>query len=50
MCKNSIARKSLQGRSALEFFCVPLYAKFLSDLHEKCQVVSPYDTNEEYQI
>ena len=38
------------GRNVLEFFCVPLYAEFLSDLYEKFQVASVYDTNVEYQI
>ena len=34
----------------LEFFCVPLYIEFLSDLHEKFQVASIYDTNIECKI
>ena len=36
--------------SVLEFFCVPLYTEFLSDLYEKFQVASVYDTNVKYQI
>ena len=37
------------GLNLLEFFCVPLYTEFLSDLHEKFQVASVYDINVEYQ-
>ena len=36
--------------NVLEFFCVPLYADYSSDLHKKFQVASVYDTNIEYQI
>ena len=38
------------GRNVLEFFCVPLYTEFLSDLYKKFQVASVHDTNVEYQI
>ena len=41
---------SFIGLNVLEFFCVQLYTEFLSDLHEKFQVASVYDTNVEYQI
>ena len=37
-------------RNVLEFFCVPLYTEFLSDLHKKFQVASVHDTNVECQI
>ena len=39
-------------RIVLEFFCVPLYIEFLSDLYKKkkSQVASTYDTNVECQI
>ena len=34
----------------LEFFCVPFYTEFLSDLSAKFQVASTHDINVEYQI
>ena len=38
------------GCNALQFFCVPLYTEFLSDLYKKFQVASTYYTIVEYQI
>ena len=38
------------GFNVLEFFSVPLYKEFLSDLYKKFQVASVCDTNVEYQI
>ena len=38
------------GRNVLEFFCVPLYTDFFSDLYKKFQEASTYDTNVEYQL
>ena len=38
------------GLNVLEFLCVPLYTEFLSDLSEKFQVASVYNTNVEFQI
>ena len=38
------------GRNVIEFFCVPLYAEFLSDLYKKFQVAAIYDRNVEYEI
>ena len=35
--------------NALEFFCMPRYTEFLSNLYEKFQETSVYDTNVEYQ-
>ena len=36
--------------NVLEFFCVPLYTEFFSDLHEKFQISSVYDTDVEHEI
>ena len=36
------------GRNILEFFFVPLYTEFLSNFHEKCQVIAIYNTNVKY--
>ena len=38
------------GRNILEFFCVPLYTNYWSNLYKKFQVASTHDTNVEYQI
>ena len=38
------------GLNVLEFFSVPLFTEFLSDLYEKFQVASAYDANVEYKI
>ena len=38
------------GLNVLWFFCVPLFTEFLSDVYEKFQVASNYDTNVEFQI
>ena len=38
------------GLNILEFFCVPLYTEFFSDLYKKFQVASVHDTNVEYRI
>ena len=47
MCRPDI---SSIGLNVLEFFCVTLYTESLSNLYEKFQVASVYDTNVEYQI
>ena len=44
---HEIPSKSL---NVLEFFCVPLYTEFLTDLYKKFQVASVHDTNVDYQI
>ena len=36
------------GLSVLEFFCVPLYTEFLSDLYKNFQVASVHDTTVEF--
>ena len=38
------------GRNVLELFCVFLYTDYLSNLHEKFQVASTYNTNVESHI
>ena len=38
------------SRNVLEFFCVPLYKEFLSDLCTKFQVASIYDKNIQWKI
>ena len=38
------------GRNALDIFCAPLYAYYLSNLPKKFQVACTYDTNAEYKI
>ena len=38
------------GLNVLEFFCVPLYTEFLSNLYQKFQIAYVYDTNVESQI
>ena len=38
------------SHNVLQFFCVPLYTELLTDLYEKFQVASVYDTNVESQI
>ena len=40
----------LRPQTVLEFFCVPLYTDYLSDLHRKFQIASSYDTDLKYQI
>ena len=38
------------GCNALEFFCVPLYTNYLSNIHKKFQVTATHDINVEYHI
>ena len=38
------------GWNVLEFFCIPLYTAYLSDLHKKFQISSTHDTKVEYKI
>ena len=37
-------------RGVFEFFCVPLYTHYFSDLYKKFQVAFSYDTQVEHQI
>ena len=48
--KNAQSKISTTGSNVFEFFCVPLYIDYCSDLYKKRQVASTYDTHVDNKV